>query len=123
MLNYNFPRLFRARAIDKPYAFLTSHGFSDDFASRVKRNLVKRLNHKEMEKLCIVLNCTPNDLLEWTDDEGYHLDNDHPMRKLLKTDKMTDLNNTVLNIPLDRIEEINQLINDNLKENKNHRTD
>ena len=123
MLIYNFQRIFRARAIEKPFAYLTSQGFSYDFASRVKRNEVKRLNNKELEKLCILLKCTPNDLLEWTEDSKYDIEADHPMRKLLRTDKLTDLTKTIHNIPLDKIDEINQMINEKMKGYKEGNTE
>ncbi len=118
MLTYNFHRIFRARAIDKPYAFLKTYGFSDNFASTVKQNRVKRLNNRDLEKLCVALRCTPNDLLEWTEDDNYELDETHPMRKLIKLDDFSDITRAMSSIPLDKIEEVHKLISDKLKDFK-----
>lgn len=116
MLAYNFPRIFKARGIEKPFAYLTSQGFSDSFASKVKRNNVKRLNPGELEKLCVILRCTPNDLLEWTEDGSFDLDETHPMRKLKKPEKIQDLSKTIHSIPLDKVEEINEMINEKIRD-------
>jgi DNA-binding Xre family transcriptional regulator len=115
MLAYNFPRIFKARGIDKPFAYLVSVGFSDSFASKVKRNNVKRLNPRELEKLCIILKCTPNDLLEWTEDDQFEVESSHPIRKLKKPEKMQDLTKTIHSIPLDKVEEINEMINEKIR--------
>ncbi len=38
------------------------------------------------------------------------------MRKLLKIDKISDMTKTINYIPLDKIEKINKIINDRLKD-------
>ena len=116
MLAYNFDRIFKARAISRPFTFLTTHGFSDNLASRIKQNRVRVLRNRELEKLCLILQCTPNDLLEWTDDENVNPEPTHPMRKLMRTGKISDLNKTIHSIPLDKIGEIDQLIHEKLKD-------
>ena len=65
MLYYNFDRIFRARAIDRPFSYLQKAGFSPNFASRIKNNRVSRLNLLQMERLCLLLKCTPLDFMEW----------------------------------------------------------
>jgi len=36
--------MFKARGIDKPFAFLQKAGFSDNFSSKIKNNRVSRLD-------------------------------------------------------------------------------
>jgi len=116
MLTYNIQRIFKARGVEKPYSFLRQHGFSNNFASRLKQNNIYRIDPRELEKLCVILHCTPNDLLEWTDDGEYTIDGSHPLRKLMSPDKNVDMNKTINSIPLNKVAEIEDLIKAKLKE-------
>lgn len=116
MLFYNFDRIFKARAIDKPFAFLKSHGFSSSFSSKVKQNRVGRLNSRELERLCIFLKCTPNDLMEWQPDNEVVLEETHPIYKLHRPEALTDMTRLLNSIPLEKVEEINRIINEKIKE-------
>ena len=64
MLTYNFTRLFKARGIDKPFSYLVKAGYSPNFATGVVNNQVLRLNLTDIEKLCVLFQCTPNDLFQ-----------------------------------------------------------
>lgn len=65
MLIYNFQRVFKARGIEKPHNFLVNHGIPRGIASRMVNNKTDKIFLKYLEKVCLLLNCTPNDLLEW----------------------------------------------------------
>ena len=114
MLNYNFTRIFKARGIERPFTFLTKSGFSDQFATKVKNNRVKVLRLKEMERLCMLLKCTPNDLLEWMPDQDSGVDGGHPLHTIRKTDKVIDLTKTLNAIPLDQLDTIEAIIHQHL---------
>ena len=87
MIQYNFDRIFKARGIERPFSFLRKSGFSDNFATRVKNNRVARLELKYIEKLCLVLKCTPNDLMEWDPDDNNKIDPSHPLNQIKKSNK------------------------------------
>lgn len=110
MLKYNFDRIFKARGIEKPFTFLKKAGFSDNFATKVKNNRVNRLDLDPMERLCIKLNCTPNDFLEWTPDKKNAVDNDHPLNIIKRSEKVVDITKTLNSVPLGKLEEIEKLI-------------
>ena len=65
MLVWNLKKGFAARNVDKPYSWLVRQGFSPGVASRMSTGKTDKISLKHLEKLCLVLNCTPNDLLEW----------------------------------------------------------
>ena len=65
MLIYNFQRVFKARGIDKPHNFLVNHGIPRGIASPMVNNKTDKIALKYLEKACLLLNCTPNDILEW----------------------------------------------------------
>ena len=116
MLFYNFDRIFKARAIDKPFSFLKSYGFSSSFSSKVKQNQIGRLNSRELERLCLCLKCTPNDLMEWKPDSDVVIDEEHPIYKLHRPEALTDMTRLLNSIPLEKVEEINQIIQQKLNE-------
>lgn len=115
MIKYNFNRVFKARGIDKPFTYLTKAGFSDNFATKIKNDKIKRLGLKELEKLCILLRCTPNDIYEWNPDDDSQVDKDHPLSVIRKSDKVFDLTKTLNSVPLAELDKIEELINNTIK--------
>ncbi|GAF02320.1 helix-turn-helix domain-containing protein [Saccharicrinis fermentans] len=114
MLKYNFRRIFRARGIEKPHAYLRKAGFSVNFATKVKNNNIKRLDLKELEKLCLLLRCTPNDFMEWMPDPNTELSEKHPMNDLKKPANEVDFVKTLSEVPLGKLEELNRLLKEHL---------
>ena len=82
MLRYNFSRIFRAKGIVKPGPFLMEKGFKRNTAFKIARNEVHELSNNHLEKLCIILCCTPNDLLEWRPEKNIEVPEEHPIRKM-----------------------------------------
>ncbi|WP_075591467.1 helix-turn-helix domain-containing protein [Labilibacter marinus] len=115
MLKYNFKRVFRARGIDRPFTFLKKAGFSDNFASKINNNRVYRLDLKDLERLCFLLRCTPHDLLEWHPEPSMETVDTHPLEKLRKSTKDTDLIKTISAIPLEQVQRIENLIKEEIK--------
>ena len=84
MIIYNFERVFKAFGIEKLFAYLTKAGFSVSLASKLKNNDVARLNLSTIERLCILLRCTPNDFMEWIPDKSDNVDAEHPIHLIKK---------------------------------------
>lgn len=110
MLSYNFIRLFKIRNINRPFSYLVKKGYSDNFATRVANNRVYRLNLDDIEKLCEIFNCTPNDLMQWIPDKSQQDMNNHPLAPLRRTEKVSQINTLLNTIPLDKLNEIESLI-------------
>ena len=112
MLQYNLNRILKARGIEHPYTWLVRQGVHSQLASAVNRNQVRRVRLGTIEKLCLVLRCTPNDLLEWVPDDD-SIDRDQPLGQLLKTqNKVIDITRSLNALPLDKLEEVDQFINE-----------
>lgn len=69
----------------------------------------------ELEKLCILLRCTPNDFCEWIPDKDVQLDSEHPLQKLKRTEKVIDITKMLNSIPLEYLEDIESVIADKVK--------
>lgn len=110
MLTFNFNRIFKARGIDKPFSYLVKVGYSDNFATRIVNNRIKRLDLAEIEKLCELLQCTPNDLLEWIPDNKEKTNDKHPLISIRRSDKVVQLTQILNSIPLDKLNEIESVI-------------
>ncbi len=115
MIRYNFNRIFKARGIEKPFTYLSKAGFSQNFATKVKNNRVARLNMNELEKLCIILCCTPNDLCEWVPEKDVQLDLTHPLQTIKRTEKVIDITKILNSIPLEYLEDIESVIAEKVK--------
>lgn len=110
MLTFNFTRIFKSRGIDKPFSYLVKLGYSDNFATRIVNNKIERLNLKDIEKLCELFQCTPNDLLEWIPG-GNDLNNEnHPLISIKRSDKVVQLTKILNSVPLDKLSDIESLI-------------
>ena len=115
MIKYNFERIFRARGIARPFSFLQRNGFSDNFASRINNNRVARLDMKQLERLCLLLKCTPNDIMEWNPESVTDLDKSHPLNEIRRPIAEVDMVKTISSIPLCQLEEIENLIKEQIE--------
>ena len=110
MLIYNLKRIYKARGIERPYSFFTSNGFSDSFAAKLKHGRVTGMKLETLERLCEMLNCTPNDLLEWEPDNKTKLSKDHPLRILESKNKPPDLTDMLKSMPLDKVKKLQEFL-------------
>ena len=110
MLTFNFSRIFKARGIDKPFSYLVKLGYSDNFATRIVNNRMQRLNLTDVEKLCELFQCTPNDLLEWIPENKDKTNDKHPLVSIKRSDKVVQLTQILNSVPLDKLSEIENVI-------------
>jgi len=110
MLTFNFSRIFKARGIEKPFSYLVRVGYSDNFATRIVNNRIKRLDLTDLEKLCELLQCTPNDLLEWIPESKDKTNDKHPLISIMRSDKVVQLTQILNSVPLDKLSEIESVI-------------
>lgn len=115
MLTFNFTRIFKSRGIDKPFSYLVKLGYSDNFATRIVNNKIERLNLKDIEKLCELFQCTPNDLLEWIPGSKDLNNENHPLISIKRSDKVVQLTKILNSVPLDKLSEIESMIKKELE--------
>lgn len=68
MLEFNLSRIFKAAGVLYPRRFLMEKGYKNNTLHRMLRKEVYQLRLTELERMCILFGCTPNDLLEWKPD-------------------------------------------------------
>jgi DNA-binding Xre family transcriptional regulator len=110
MLRFNFTRVFKARGVDRPFTYLKKAGYSASFATRVSNNKVEGMNLKHVERLCILFQCTPNDLLEWIPDRKDPIGDKQTLATLSRNEKTVQLIQMINSITLDRLNAIEAVI-------------
>jgi DNA-binding Xre family transcriptional regulator len=85
MLALNIGHVLQLRGITNSFTWLTQNGFSSDTAHRILNNKGSHIKMAYLEKLCLLLHCTPNELLEWKPSEKQPADKQHPLNKLVRT--------------------------------------
>lgn len=107
MLKFNINKVFKTRLISQPVGFLTHHGMPRQTANRILSGRFKNLTTKQLEKLCLALKCTPNDLIEWTPDDEKILETNPPLKQFLPTPINYGLKDIAKEIPFEKLNEFN----------------
>ncbi|SDC45540.1 helix-turn-helix domain-containing protein [Williamwhitmania taraxaci] len=115
MLTFNFTRIFKLRGIDKPFSYLVKLGYSANYSTRIVNNRMERLSLKDIEKLCELFQCTPNDLLEWIPRSNEVKNDNHPLSSLKRSNKVVQLTTMLHAVPLDKLADVETMINEILK--------
>lgn len=112
MLIFNPQRMFRLRKIDKPHLMLVKNGFAKSSATNLLNYYGRRLTIEHVEKLCLILNCTPNDLFEWRSRANESLAENHALNSLKRADKSEKLTDLINKIPVEKLAQIDELLRD-----------
>lgn len=116
MLQLNLQRVLKARGIETPYKFLVQNGFVPFTAHKYKNGKVEHMRLDHIEKLCTLLNCTPNDIFEWQPDNLLDDRANHPLQKIRKRDKKLEINKLLSRLSLDKLEEIEKMLKQEVPE-------
>lgn len=113
MLVFRLSRIMALRGISVPYTFLKRLGFHRTVASNLAHDRVANIKIAHLEKLCRALNCTPNDLFEWQaeDNTANALGENHTLQSLRRNQTAQTLRKVMKDIPVDKLERIEELLN------------
>jgi len=114
MLYLNVKRILDLRGISRPFAYLLNNGFIRSTAHRFVRGDVRQIRFDHLEQLCLLLNCSPNDLLGWRADKNMKITENHPLQALSTPKNPPQLSELVKDIPVDKLDKIAELL-DQLK--------
>lgn len=109
MLQLNILPILKARGIEQPYKFLVKNGFVPFTAHKFKNSKVEHIRVDHIERLCILLNCTPNDIFEWMPDDLLDDKPEHPLQKV-RHNKRPELHKLLSKIPADKLKEAEALL-------------
>lgn len=110
MLHLNLSRIIKQRGIASPNKLLMKYGFTAYTASRILNNKVAGLSNEQLERLCLALRCTPNDLYDWQKPADGNISQDHPLHKLLPKQESPNMIQQLQELPLEKLDEIRKFI-------------
>jgi DNA-binding Xre family transcriptional regulator len=111
MLIFNPRRVLAMRGVDRMFSFLSKNGFIHSTASYLVSGGVRHIKLKHIGRLCLLLNCTPNDLFEWQPEAGVELPAEHALNLIIKEDFLpTNLRAILRDIPIEKLPEVENLL-------------
>ncbi len=110
MLRFNPRRVFRLRGIKNDQTFMQKNGFVRSTASNLLNGYQRHVKDVHVERLCLLLHCTPNDLYDWTPDANTLTPEDHPIHALKRGELPKDITEIVKNLPLDKLDKVEALL-------------
>ena len=110
MLTFNPRRVFRLRGINNDLTFMMKNGFIRSTASNLLNGYTRYVKDEHLEKLCLLLHCTPNDLFDWTPAANTLTAEDHPLQTLKRGDAPKNITDIVKNLPLDKLDKVEALL-------------
>lgn len=108
MLYFDIKPLFHLRGIKNPFTVLVDAGLSPQTATKLLNSHTRVMKLDQIELLCKILKCSPNDLMIWRAPKESNLEADHPLHKL---QRHTQIQDTLKSLPLDQLNEIAEVIN------------
>src|SRR5687768_9027075 len=110
MLYFNLTRLLNLRGVERPYSWLVRSGFVPQTAVRWSKNEIGYVRPEQMERLCLLLNCTPNDLFEWREDSKTVVPDGHALRSLKRETPARSVADMTRDIPADKLERLSEML-------------
>lgn len=117
MITLDLTRFMETKGIQYPLQFLIQAGFTYHTANRLLRNQIIKLNYKHLEKLCLIFNCTPNDLLSWTPPASLNGAEKLMLYKLSGRKRKGSLVSKLIQLPEDKIDQLSQMLDKLASEN------
>jgi DNA-binding Xre family transcriptional regulator len=110
MLKFNVKRVLDLRGVERPYSYLIKLGLTHITASNMANGKLKSPKTEQIELLCRVLKCSPNDLYEWTAETGANaISKSHPLNAL-RHERKKGVGDALRHIPLERLGEVEEFL-------------
>ncbi len=118
MLILNLSPIFKARGIDRPYAFLVKAGIHSSTANKILSSSTRVFRLDHIEILCETLVCEPNDLVQWIPDRGHQLAPKHPLHNLKQQEEIDNWQQTLAAMPFKQLKQVTKAIIENTGSSK-----
>lgn len=111
MLRFNVMRVMRLRGIENPWSFMVRNGFHRSTANNIFNGNVLQIKVEHIQKLCLLLNCTPSDLFVWEQTENSpRLTENQALKSLVREPNAPTITEIVKDIPIEKMEEISAML-------------
>ncbi len=82
MINLNVASLLGSRGVDNASKYLVQKGMKYHTVNRLLMGKTDSMSYATLEQLCILCNCTPDELFVWVEGDIGGIPKDHPLHKL-----------------------------------------
>jgi DNA-binding Xre family transcriptional regulator len=115
MLKFDLMYILKARGVKNPGKLLRDNGINKQVTDALIRGKTKNVPTANLEKLCIILNCTINELFTWQPDDGLNIPEDHMIHTLKKDINELNISDYIKKVPIDKIKELQKFIETGLE--------
>jgi DNA-binding Xre family transcriptional regulator len=110
MLKLDLYRIFEDKGIENPNQFLKKNGLTAHTVSRLLNNKVSSISFKHLEKICLLLNCTLDDLFLWENEDKTGIYKDHSLQKLKRGRKRGNIVGKLKTLPSEKLSQVRDFI-------------
>lgn len=110
MIKLNLRHALKSKGIEDAHKFLKQCGITYHSASKMLNNNTESINFTYLEKICLELNCTVDDLLIWIPDANNKPHESHPLYKLEHKGSNETITQKIRKLPFDKVQQINNYI-------------
>ena len=111
MIALDLARLMESKEIQNPLQYLKQAGFSYHVANKLLTERMARLNYEYLERLCLLFNCTPNELLYWKPGPGTKATEKIALSKLAGRQRKDNLVRKINQLPEEKIDQLREWVN------------
>lgn len=110
MLKLNILRVLRLKGVEDASTYLKRLGYHRTKAYNLAHSKKSSIDFHDMEVLCKQLNCTPNDLMEWSPSKAEDDVPNHALQSIRRKDAAVGLVSLVQSLPVEEMAEIEKII-------------
>lgn len=110
MLKLDISRVLLLKGGMKPFTFLLKLGFKRAKAFNVANNRNSSVALEDLEQICLRLNCTPNDVLEWSPSKPEDDIANHALQSIRRKDNAVGVVKLVQGLPAEELEAVERFI-------------
>ena len=99
------------KGIEDPRRWMVKNGFSHVAAARLMKTEQDSLKYQTIEKLCLLLFCTPNELLSWQPKDVSAAAANHPLQKLKQVPTSQSISGKLKTLSPEKIEAVQAFLN------------
>ena len=114
MLELNIATLLKTRGVDNASRYLVQKGMKYHTVNRLLTGKVDSMTYATLEQLCILCNCSPDDLFVWRRDPELqtpdNIPDDHPLQKLKPKEAVPNPVERIKNLSLKKLEKLKEFM-------------
>ena len=110
MLELTIANLLKTRGVDNASRYLVQKGMKYHTVNRLLTGKVDSMTYATLEQLCLLCNCSPDDLFVWHKDEAVHVADDHSLYKLKPKEPVASPVDRIKNLPVSKLAKLQEFM-------------